>query len=222
MNPQQRPPDRHDDRLARRRAEILAAAAAVFDANGYAATTMAAVAARAGVAKGSLYNYFPSKHDLFTQVFTASVAEDEEGVDALLASPVSVAEKLDNYIDYWFHGLARYKRIGGLILEFWANIARDRRKGELAGLFQEMYRRWRDQLAGIVRQGVDSGELRADLDSDAAARLIMSVMDGLTIHVILDISPTIDEALLAALKRGLLGSLRAPADGGHPESRSQA
>jgi len=208
--------------MTRRRAEILAAAAAVFDANGYAATTMDAVAARAGVAKGSLYNYFPSKHDLFTQVFTTSVAEDEKGVGAVLSKPVSVAEKLENYIDYWFHGLDRYKRIGGLILEFWADIARDHRKGELAGLFRQMYRRWRDQLAGIVSQGVDSGELRAGLDPDAAARLIMSVMDGLTIHVILDISPSLDEALLAALKRGLLGLLRVPADGADSESRSQA
>jgi len=220
MTHQQTPPDRHDDHLMRRRAEILAAAAAVFDANGYAATTMDAVAARAGVAKGSLYNYFPSKHDLFTQVFTAGVAEDELDVDALLSRPATAGEKVDAYIDYWASRLDHYKRIGGLILEFWANIARDRRKGELAGLFQEMYRRWRDQLAGIVREGVDSGEFRAGLDSDAAARLIMSVMDGLTIHVIMDISPVIDEALLAALKRGLLASLTAPADMNHTEAKS--
>lgn len=221
MTRQQRPPGRHDERLARRRAEILSAAAAVFDANGYAAATMDAVAARAGVAKGSLYNYFPSKYDLFTQVFTTSLGEDEEGVDALLAGPATATEKLTEYIDYWAQRLDRYKRIGGLILEFWANVARDRRRGELAEVFQEMEQGWRGRIAKIIAEGVDSGEFRSDLDCQVAARLILSVIDGLTIHVVLDISPTIDEGLLAALKRGLLGSLRAPADMDHTEARSK-
>ena len=63
-----------------RREEILAAAEKVFEANGYAAATIDAVAAAAGVAKGSIYNYFKSKQDLFTQLFSELIARMIAGV----------------------------------------------------------------------------------------------------------------------------------------------
>ncbi len=51
-----------------RRAAILKIAHDVFLAEGYAATSMSAIAARVGGSKATLYNYFPSKEDLFRAV----------------------------------------------------------------------------------------------------------------------------------------------------------
>jgi len=48
-----------------KRARIMAGAGAVFAADGYEGASMAGIAARAGVSKGTLYNYFPSKAALF-------------------------------------------------------------------------------------------------------------------------------------------------------------
>jgi AcrR family transcriptional regulator len=45
--------------------ELLAAALELFVERGYAATRLDDVASRAGVTKGTLYLYFPSKEDLF-------------------------------------------------------------------------------------------------------------------------------------------------------------
>ncbi len=50
---------------AEKRAQILTGAAAVFAEEGYEGASMAGIAARAGVSKGTLYNYFPSKAALF-------------------------------------------------------------------------------------------------------------------------------------------------------------
>ncbi|PPQ33085.1 TetR/AcrR family transcriptional regulator [Rhodopila globiformis] len=49
-----------------KRTQILSGAAAVFAADGYEGASMARIAAVAGVSKGTLYNYFDSKADLFT------------------------------------------------------------------------------------------------------------------------------------------------------------
>jgi len=51
-----------------RRRQLLAAAVGRFDAAGYAATTMAQVAAEAGLAKGTTYLYFRSKEELFLEL----------------------------------------------------------------------------------------------------------------------------------------------------------
>src|SRR5580698_7433873 len=50
---------------AKRRA-ILDVASEVFVAQGYAATSMSEIAARLGGSKGTLYNYFRSKEELFS------------------------------------------------------------------------------------------------------------------------------------------------------------
>ena len=197
-------------RAARRRGEITIAAARVFDANGYAATTMDAVAAEANVAKGSLYNYFPSKHSLFVQVFTIALGEDEQATEMLLTQPVSATEKLYKYIDFWFSRLEHYKRIGGLILEFWASAARDDRQGEIAGIFQQMYSRWHGRISVIISEGVASGEFRGDVNIPAAAISILSATDGITLHTILNVGLEFDRGALETMKQGMLASLTAP------------
>ena len=53
------------DRAAAKRAQITKAAREVFLERGYAATSMDAVTALAGVSKQTLYSYFPSKGELF-------------------------------------------------------------------------------------------------------------------------------------------------------------
>lgn len=56
-----------------RPAEILEAALAVFAERGYAATRMEDIAARAGVTKGTIYLYFPSKDEVFRSLVQESI-----------------------------------------------------------------------------------------------------------------------------------------------------
>jgi AcrR family transcriptional regulator len=65
-------PYRHTEKVARRLAErqeaILAAARALASEGGMAAVQIAPVAARAGIAAGTVYRYFPSKTELVAAV----------------------------------------------------------------------------------------------------------------------------------------------------------
>src|SRR5215831_20867627 len=63
-------------RLAERRQAIVAAARALAAEGGMAAVQIAPVAARAGIAAGTVYRYFPSKTGLVAAVMTA-VSERE-------------------------------------------------------------------------------------------------------------------------------------------------
>ena len=71
--------DRVRGRDARRQA-ILGIARDVFLSDGYAAASMSLIAARVGVSKGTLYNYFPSKETLFTAVVREHCALMHTGV----------------------------------------------------------------------------------------------------------------------------------------------
>ena len=81
------PPDDCGPRRRRdggqRRAEILAAAADVIVAQGFLPAPMEQIARGAGVSKGLIYAYFPSRTDLYNAVLAGSVEALAERIDAL-------------------------------------------------------------------------------------------------------------------------------------------
>lgn len=190
---------------------ILAAAEKVFEAHGYAAATMDAVAAEAGVAKGSIYNYFKSKHDLFAQIFNEMAAGEMASADELLATSASATEKLAALLDYWSGRLEEYKRIGRLVLEFWSTAAHEGQQGEMTPMFRELYGRSREIVAAVLAEGAESGEFNRELDPQLAASLILAILDGVEVQSILGMGVTLDSEFLAALRRTILAPLSAGA-----------
>lgn len=69
------------------RFDILAAAAACFTERGYAATSIDDVARRLGATKGRVYHHFPSKADLFAEIFRAGMDMNYEAVGPLRDLP---------------------------------------------------------------------------------------------------------------------------------------
>ena len=81
------PAGRRERQKLERERRILAAARRLFDRKGFADTSMEEVAARAGLAVGTLYNYFPSKDQL---LFAISRSDTEQLVkigERILADP---------------------------------------------------------------------------------------------------------------------------------------
>ena len=89
-----RPPD--EEARSRRREEILGCAARVFAAGGYQTTDMQAIADAAGVAKGTLYLYFPGKEELFLAAVDQGMTRMRAAVDAAIEGvrdPLAVFER---------------------------------------------------------------------------------------------------------------------------------
>ena len=99
----QAPPPRWRRRKQARPRELLESALAVFVARGFAATRMQDVARRAGVTKGTLYLYYPSKEELFKAVVRETVLAAVEKGEALVAGFKGSAKDLMRELvaDYW-------------------------------------------------------------------------------------------------------------------------
>jgi AcrR family transcriptional regulator len=74
---------RSDEVRARARTRILDAARALFARDGYEATTMQQIVARAGTSIGNAYFYFPNKEQLFAELIERCVAETWDETEAL-------------------------------------------------------------------------------------------------------------------------------------------
>lgn len=203
-----------------RRAQIIAAAAKVFNERGFAGATIDQVAAQANIAKGSVYNYFKSKQDLFVQVFTESFTQDEQEMASHLTEPTTTAGKIDMVFDEWYGKFGKYTTEGALVLEFWLWAAR---QGDdvLTAAFHDLYVRWRGRISTVITDGIASGELQADLDPQIAATIIMASMDGLVLQGILGVGLTIDDDFIARLKRGFRNALGIGQAGERPQEAGQ-
>ena len=95
-------PKKRQARGERRMAELLDAAGQVFAESGYSAATTNAIAARAGVSPGTLYQYFPNKDaiaDAVGELYTAELREVMDRVLVRLPDGMSLAGLLDLVVD---------------------------------------------------------------------------------------------------------------------------
>jgi AcrR family transcriptional regulator len=85
-----------------RRRQLLEAGARVFTERAYDDVSMADVARAAGISKGLLYHYFPSKRDLFVSTLEAAAAELRELTqpDPSLPVPEQLTAALDAYLGW--------------------------------------------------------------------------------------------------------------------------
>lgn len=141
-----------------RPAEIIAAALAVFAEKGFAAARTEDIAARAGISKGALYLYFPTKEDLFRAVVRETVVPNVEAFEAQLeASDLSFADLLRLMLPR-FAEMVVAIRLGAVVKMV---------VGE-SGNFPELARVWHDDvitgairvLSGLIGRAQARGEVR--------------------------------------------------------------
>ncbi len=195
------------NKLSNRREDILSAAGRVFGMNGYACATMDQVAADAGISKGSIYNYFQSKQDLFTQLFLQGMAEGEAQTDKLVRQPMGAHQKLGQLLDMWFERFSHYQKMGRLVLEFWATAAGEDQQGPFTIAMQALYDRYLQRVTEIIQQGIDAGEFTVKYGPQTAAALIMAIVDGIGLQAQLGVRKQLNDEYLAALKQGIFNAL---------------
>lgn len=159
-----RPTARTEARRAEVRERIVRTARDLIAQGGYAEARVAAVAERAGVATGTVYRYFPSKAELFAEVFRrASQREVDAMAEATLADGRPAAERAATAAELWARRALRARRLAySLLAEPVDPLVEAERLA-----FRRAYR---DVIAALIADGVAAGELpRQDPEITAAA-----------------------------------------------------
>ncbi|MFQ5709110.1 MAG: TetR/AcrR family transcriptional regulator [bacterium] len=151
-------PRKERERLSRRE-EILTAARKVFCERGFEKATLDEIAVVAEFGKGTLYNYFKSKEDLFACIIETGTLQFQEFVAQATKSKSSPKEKIATYIDAAFEFFENNRQIYSIfVLE----------KNKLAcSINDEMFSKCCAQqeavkqfLAGLFQEGMTVGDFR--------------------------------------------------------------
>lgn len=172
--------DRGDDNQARRErrkearpGELLDAALDLFVEKGFAATRSEEVAARAGVSKGTLFLYFPSKEELFKAVVRENMSgRFSEWAQEIETFEGSTADMVRYCMRVWWERIGATRASGITKLM----ISEARNFPELAAFYQqEVIRPGMDLVRRILQRGMERGEFRA-VDVDYAVFGIVAPM----------------------------------------------
>jgi TetR/AcrR family transcriptional regulator len=141
--------------------ELLDAALEVFVEKGFAAARTDDVAQRAGVSKGTLYLYYPSKTDLLKAVITAKLrGEIERGRQIVLAHRGSATSLMRDFVAPWWQQLYASPASG----VFKIMVAEARNFPEVADFYaREVMQPGEEVLTQVVQIGIDSGEFAVAL-----------------------------------------------------------
>jgi AcrR family transcriptional regulator len=180
--------ERTEARRAETRGRITTAARQLIAEGGYVAAPIAAVADRASVAVGTVYRHFPSKSDLFAEVFReASQYEVDAMRAAIETSPGPAADRIATGIEAFARRALRGRRLAWALLAEPVDPAVEAERLH----FRHSYR---DLMAEVIIEGIEAGELPAqDVEATAAA-------------------------LIGAIGETMLGPLSPSANGGDPDA----
>jgi TetR/AcrR family fatty acid metabolism transcriptional regulator len=167
----------------KKRREILQAAMRVFARDGYHRAKMEAVAAEAGIGKGTVYEYFKSKTDLFLVLYDHMLAELKDFYMKELQKIQQPAAMLKRFIAVAFETFRLWEPFFLVFFDFWADVA------------------------AIIAAGVTDGSFRCD-NPPLVAASILATLDGLVLQWLCDRNAFDLDAMRETLTQGILRSLQ--------------
>ncbi|MFJ6380514.1 TetR/AcrR family transcriptional regulator [Kitasatospora sp. NPDC092039] len=159
-------------RLDAQREAVLQSAVGLLAERGYGGCTMAAVADRAGIATGSLYQHFSGKVDLSVQLFRRVVSHEIDAVNAAVAVRDTPQRRIAAVVETFAARALRAPRLAYALLVEPADAVVDEER--------LVFRRaFRDVIATEIAAAVASGELPEQDPVLTAAALVGAVGEAL-------------------------------------------
>jgi AcrR family transcriptional regulator len=156
-----------------RQDELLDLVVAEFNERGYEATTMEDLARATGLNKSSFYHHVSGKE----QLLSMGVSRALDALAAVMAEPAAQSGRPVQRLE---HVVRRTAEVLLAELPFVTLLLRVRGNTKVE---REALRRRREldsQLAALVREAAEAGEIRSDVDPRLAARLLFGLVNSIT------------------------------------------
>lgn len=159
-------------RLDSQRDTIVDAAGSLLAEHGYAGCSVAAVAARARVAAGTVYRHFDGKAELVGEVFRAVAGREVDAVRAAVAGSSGVLAQTTAVIDTFAGRALKAPRLAYALLAEPVDPVVDALRLEFRTAF-------RDVIVEVVADGVNRGDLPPQSATVVAAALVGAIGEAL-------------------------------------------
>jgi AcrR family transcriptional regulator len=154
--------------MSTRREELVSTAARLFAERGFHGTSMGDIAEAMGVQKGSLYSLTESKQALLADAMREGAAAFHAALDGVDDDAIAVG-RIRLALRAHLRVVAGQLEVATVFIREWRYV-----EGPLRSEFVAERRRYEERWRALFREGVERGELRVDVDAEAAALLVLS------------------------------------------------
>ena len=171
--------ERREKERENRRSAILKAARKLFFDRGFKSVTVDNIAAKAEVSKGSVYLYFKSKEEIYTQILiNDNIAAFEDSKNKFSGKEEPAAGLLlgfaDNYINYFLDETELFRILMTYMLHANDMILTDEQNSQLIQTTNANT----DIVSEILQKGVDSGEFSPTINVEQTKNAIWGLLNG--------------------------------------------
>lgn len=188
--------------------EIIFASLKVFSSKGIANAKIADIAAEANVGKGTIYEYFRSKEEIFASAFNSMFADMETRTLQAIDKTDDPLKKLkllvEITLDYHMQDAGEFAAI---MMDFWAEGIRTKNETMLNMInLKHVYTEYRTIISNIITDGMKK-KVFNKVDSNSFAAMTVAMLDGIFLQIIMEpdvidikkIKKTITDTLFAGL-----------------------
>ncbi len=188
-----------------RRKQLVEAAIAVIHEHGFADTTVARIARRAGISAGMVHHYFKDKDDLLFATMRHLLAELRADAVVRLAASTDPSSRIRAIIDACFGDAQFDEQVFSAWLALYGNA---RHSPRLMAILSLYHRRLRSSLLHDLRR------LASEAEAGRLADGIAAMIDGLWLRYALTGKPENPETPRALTRDYLAAALARPSNGG--------
>ncbi len=154
--------------MATRRDDLTREAARLFAERGFHGTSMGDLAQAVGVQKGSLYSLTGSKQELLFETMREGARAFHAALDDVPEDAAAV-ERVRLALRGHLRVVSEQVDVATVFTREWRYL-----EGVYREQILEERRRYEERFRALLREGVEAGELRSDLDAGATALLVLS------------------------------------------------
>jgi len=169
-----------EEQLIHKERLILDAARKRFAYYGFSKVTMDEIAADCGMAKASLYYYYPNKEQLFERVVTEEQRHFIDDVEGVIGQEIPASRKLCAYVERRFELFRELINLSSLGVQNFHEV-----KVQFSHLFRNFETRELKLLQQILLSGTGAGEFSVP-NPQRTARLLLHVLQGLRLRALHD------------------------------------
>ncbi|MCX6120867.1 MAG: TetR/AcrR family transcriptional regulator [Ignavibacteriales bacterium] len=157
-------PERKEREKEHRKEEILDAAQKVFFEKGLVMATMDEIAESAELSKGTLYIYYKSKEDLYLTVMMRGMESLYEKYERIVATDYSVVKKVAMFVEVYNDFFNANRSFFRMFHFFQTPQFHKQVSDELKQTCDTQSARLWDSVIGVLKQGMEEGSIRSDLN----------------------------------------------------------
>ncbi len=140
---------------------IIQAAEEVLQEKGYYETSMDEIAARVGIAKGTIYTHFPGKEELVLAIFKRNMQTFMQGIDEVVEARPTPGTKLEALLQFLYTGF--YSKQTRLLSSIYNGVDLKRLLAEKGGCMSELWEGIVSPITKLLEEGKEAGEFNPSI-----------------------------------------------------------